>query len=57
MTDPRYFTVAELSATLRVKPHTVLAWIRAGELRAVDVSRHPGTGKPRWRIPAEAVAE
>lgn len=34
-----------------VSEHTVLGWIRSGELRAVNVGRRPGGKKPRWRIP------
>ena len=31
------------------KPETVIGWIRAGELRAIDVSSK-GSKKPRFRI-------
>lgn len=33
---------------------TVLQWIRAGLLRAID-TRRIGSGRPRWRITAEAL--
>jgi excisionase family DNA binding protein len=39
-----------------VGEHTVLAWIRTGELRAINCGRRPGSKKPRWRITAEALA-
>src|SRR5262245_47626609 len=35
--------------------HTVLEWIRSGELKAVNVSRRPGSKKPRWRITPAAL--
>lgn len=33
-----------------ISPDKVLGFIRAGELRAIDVSTHAGTGRPRFRI-------
>ena len=47
--------VRQLSERYSVSQHTILAWIRGGELRAVDVSRNPG-GRPRWRITEKALA-
>jgi excisionase family DNA binding protein len=41
--------VREVAERLRVKPDAILAWIRRGELRALDVSQSRGL-KPRWRI-------
>jgi excisionase family DNA binding protein len=38
-----------------VSEHTVLQWIRSGELRAVNVGRRLGAKKPRWRIPQAAL--
>jgi transposase len=35
---------------------TVKAWIAANELRAVNVSREPGSRRPRWWITPEALA-
>ena len=49
-------TVADLCDKFGVTEHTVLTWIRSGEMSAVNVGRHPGAGKPRWRISPEAVA-
>ena len=34
----------------------VLRWIDAGDLRAINVASNPN-GRPRWRIPEEALAE
>jgi excisionase family DNA binding protein len=50
------FSVKDLQKRYAVGEHTVLSWIRSGELRAVNVGRRPGAKKPRWRIPAEALA-
>ncbi|MCY2987629.1 MAG: helix-turn-helix domain-containing protein [Planctomycetota bacterium] len=47
---PAYLTASECAVLLRCRQSKVLAWIRAGELPAADVSEHPGTGKARWRI-------
>lgn len=33
-----------------ISPDKVLAFIRSGELRAVDLSTVAGTGRPRWKI-------
>ena len=49
------FTPPELAARWRVKPSMVLAWIRSSELTAFDVSNRTGVGRPRYRVPAEAV--
>jgi excisionase family DNA binding protein len=48
-------TVRDLSDRYAVTEHTVLAWIRSGELRAVNVGRRIGTKKPRWRVTQEAL--
>jgi hypothetical protein len=39
----------ELAARWGIDPAKVIAWIRAGELRAIDASTHPG-GRPRYLI-------
>jgi excisionase family DNA binding protein len=49
-------SVHDLCERYGVSEHTVLGWIRSGELRAVNVGRRPGGKKPRWRITAEALA-
>ena len=38
-----------------VTEHTVLAWIRSGELRAIHVGRKAGAKKPRWRITEQSL--
>ena len=48
-------TVAEVARRYGVTAHTVLAWIRSGDLRAVNVGRRPGA-RPSWRITPEALA-
>jgi excisionase family DNA binding protein len=47
--------VREVAEHYGVSEHTVLAWIRSGELRAVNVGRRPGAGKPRWRVSQAAL--
>ncbi len=48
-------TVRDVCRRYGVTEHTVLAWIRAGELRAVNVGRRPGAKKPRWRVTQAAL--
>jgi transposase len=50
------YTVAEVAARYRVRIATVATWIRAGELKAVNVSRSARSKKPRFRISNEALA-
>lgn len=50
------FTVKDLCQRFGVREHTVLAWIRSGELKAINVGREPGKKKPRWRVTPEALA-
>jgi excisionase family DNA binding protein len=50
-------TVAEVCDQLRVDEHTVLAWIRSGELPASNVGVRPGLKKPRWRITPAALEQ
>ncbi len=40
---------SEVAAQRGIDVGNVLAWIRAGELPAIDVSKRRG-GRPRWRI-------
>jgi excisionase family DNA binding protein len=51
------YTVEDLTNRYGVTVHTVLTWIRSGELKAVNVGRTPGARKPRWRVSEEALAE
>jgi excisionase family DNA binding protein len=47
-------TPMELARAYRVDVHTVLDWIRNGQLRAVNVGS--GRKRPRWRIDPADVA-
>lgn len=51
------FTVREIAALYRVTQHTVLAWIKSGELVAFHAGRNRIAGKPRWRVRAQALAQ
>jgi hypothetical protein len=48
-------TVRQVKERYSVTVRTVLAWIALGQLRAIDVSRQPGSKKPRWRVTQEAL--
>ena len=48
ITPPQY------AKRLGIKPSKVLTWIVRGELRAVNVALST-TGRPRWRIPPDAI--
>lgn len=54
---PATLTPPELARRWRVKSEKILRFIRAGELRAFDVSTKPGVGRPRFRIPLDAITE
>jgi hypothetical protein len=51
----RGLTVADVAVRYRVSPDKVRAWIRRGELSAINTSSAV-CGKPRWVIPPEALA-
>ena len=40
-------TVRDLCERFGVEEHTVLGWIKSGELRAMNCGRRPGSKKPR----------
>jgi hypothetical protein len=44
-----HLTPPQVAQRYGVSPEKVIAWIRAGELRAVNVATTLG-GRPRWRI-------
>jgi excisionase family DNA binding protein len=48
-------TPPQLAKRYGVSPDKVLTWIRAGELRAVNVASRPGE-RPRWLIDETDVA-
>ncbi|APZ91550.1 helix-turn-helix domain-containing protein [Fuerstiella marisgermanici] len=50
-------TVRQVMEKYGVAQHTVLAWIKSGELKAVNVGVTPSRKKPRWRISDEALEE
>ena len=49
------FTIREVCERYGVTATTVRAWVRSGELRALNVSRATTSRKPRWRIPQSAL--
>jgi hypothetical protein len=54
--DRPYLTPPEYGRRIGVHRDRIIAFIRRGELRAIDVSE-PGTSRPRYRISPEAIAE
>ena len=50
------YTPPQIAKRYAVNPDKVLAWIRSGELTAVNVATS-SSGRPRWRITAAALAE
>ncbi len=53
---PPSYVPSEIAAHLRVDVHSVLAAIKSGRLRAIDV-RRPGASRPRYRITADDLAD
>jgi excisionase family DNA binding protein len=49
-------TVKAVAERYAVSEHTVLGWVRSGELKAINVGRRLGAGRPRWRISEQALA-
>jgi excisionase family DNA binding protein len=47
--DPAKLTTRQVAERYSVNPDKVLAWIRAGELAAINVAEKAG-GRPRYRI-------
>ena len=47
------YSVQDIAKRFGVTEHTVSAWIRSGELRAVNTSRKPGSKKPAYRVTVE----
>jgi hypothetical protein len=52
----RNFTPPEVARRYRVATKKVLAWIRKGELRALNLANR-GCSRPRYSITPEALAE
>ena len=55
MADAAMLSVRAVAELLGVRPHSVTALIRSGQLRAHDVSLIPG-GRPTWRVEQEELA-
>lgn len=56
MTPHAYLSVADLAARWACSQDHILALIRRGELRAVDIAaRGRGRHRPTWRIPLAEV--
>ncbi len=49
-----WLTPPDIGKRLRVKAEKVLAWIRCGELVAVNLAERRG-GRPRWRVSSAAL--
>jgi hypothetical protein len=56
MSTAAFSTPPQLARQLGVKPDKVVAWIRSGELQAVNVAQSQD-GRPRWRVSDEAWAD
>lgn len=52
-----YLTPPELARRWGTNPSRVVSLIRRGELAAIDFSAEPGVGRPRWKVPPEAIAQ
>ena len=52
----RWPTPPQVADRYGVDPSTVIAWIRNGELRGIDVSRR-GAKRPRYRVDPVALVE
>ncbi len=53
MTAGDFYTVPQLAQALGIDQTKLLGWIHRGELQALNVAES-ATGRPRWRIPADA---
>lgn len=49
------YTVRDLQERYGVREHTILHWIKTGQLVALNVGVDPGKKKPRWRISQAAL--
>jgi excisionase family DNA binding protein len=50
-----YCSIHDIAERCGVSERTVRAWIRAGELKALNMSRTPGSRRPRWRVTQAAL--
>ena len=51
-----YLSPPQVAKRFSVDAHKVLAWIRSGQLRAIDVATSTG-GRPRYRIAPADLAQ
>ena len=49
------YGIQDLKKRYGVGEHTVLGWIRRGDLKAINVARRAEGGRPKWRITQDAV--
>jgi hypothetical protein len=49
-----YYTPPQLARLWQVSRKKILGWLARGELRGIDLATRRG-GRPRWRIPLDAV--
>jgi excisionase family DNA binding protein len=52
---PNTFTVKDVAQRFAVSVRTVLTWVHAGELRALQLGRRQGAKRPSWRITEAAL--
>jgi excisionase family DNA binding protein len=50
-----YHQIRDIAERCGVSERTVRAWIRAGELKAINLSRTPGSRRPRYRVTQAAI--
>ncbi|QDU82630.1 Helix-turn-helix domain protein [Polystyrenella longa] len=48
--EDHFITPPQLARLWGVKPEKIIRWIRSGELKAMDFSSNPQSGRPRFRI-------
>lgn len=49
----KWTTIPDLAKELGIDQMKIHAWIRRGELLAINIAENPN-GRPRWRIPVDA---
>jgi hypothetical protein len=50
----KYWTVGEYAKSRGIGEEKVLDWIASGQLAAINLAARAG-GRPRWRIPQDAI--
>ena len=57
MSEPsRFLTPPQVAALFHVRVHSVLAWLKSGELAGFNAAARPD-GRPRWRVAPAALAK